>query len=490
MRRFFLLAAALAASVSASPLSAAAPPKVVFVRPDGNNACNGTSNAPFHPHLKCAKRTIQAGVNAVTTRGKVKVAEGTYVENVVVTKSVLIDGAGKGETIVLPAVSAPAPCDNSSLCGGQASNVFLVKASDVQIQGLTVDGANPALGGVMVEGMDIDARNGIIEDHLSGVYNHLTVRDVEVKNVYLRGLQAGSGGAGFLFTGNVVTNVRGGPASIAVFAFGASGTISANTVSLANDAISANQSRGVKITDNVVGQSGSGVHIDNNKPPAPGVLLDLIEGNTVLDCAPGGLGVWLLHPSGNAVINSNVVADCEVGLALLGGGASSQVLFSANTVTGIGAAGSTGILVTTDTFGFGHFDTEASFTANVVTGFETGALVDQGGGMETFVDFAWDRLDGTFAAIENLAAVDVHGACLTASGTGLFNHAGGSAVVHMSALAGNTSAGVENQSASTVNAASNWWGSSDGPAPSGSGDAVIGLVDASSFLSSSPVTCD
>lgn len=490
MRRFILSAAALAASVSASSTSFAAPPRTVHVRPDGNDACNGIGNAPYKASKHCAKRTIQAGVNVVGARGKVHVAAGTYIENVTVPKSVSIVGAGIGKTVVLPAASSANPCSNSSLCGGQASNIFLVQASDVRIQDLTVDGANPALAGVLVEGTDIDARNGIIENHLSGVHDRLVVQGVEIKNIYLRGINAGSGGEGFLFSGNIVKNVRGGPASVAIFAYGASGAITSNEVSLANDAISANHSRGIKITGNIVGQSGSGIHIDNNAAPAPGVLLDLIEANTVIDCAPGGFGVWLLHPGGSAVINDNVVSDCDVGLALFGGGATGSITYSANTVTGIGAAGSSGILVTTDALGFGHFDTEAFFIANVVTGFETGAYIDQGGGKETIVDFAGDHLQGTFAAIENLATIDVQGACLTASGTGLYNHASGAAVVHMSSIAGNTSAGVDNQSATTVDASDNWWGSPSGPAPAGAGDPVTGPVNTTPHLPTSPVACN
>lgn len=490
MRRLILSATALAVSLCAPSSAFAAAPKTVYVRPDGKDACSGTKNVPFNWTLQCAKRTIQGGINKVAGRGTVKVAAGKYVENVTVAKSVYILGAGKGKTVVLPAVSAPNPCEDSSLCSGQASNVFLVKASDVWIQGLTVDGANPAKTGVTVEGMDIDARNGIIEDHDSGVYKRLVVKDVEVENVFLRGINAASGGTGFSFTGNTVTNVRGGPGSVGIFAFGASGTISGNHVALASDAIGVNHSHGVKITDNVVEQSGSGIHIDNTLPPGPGILLDLIESNTVSGCTPGGFGVWLLHSQGNVVVNNNTVSDCDVGLALLGGGADSDVTFSANTVTGSGAPNTAGIYVTTDTFAWGHFDTEALFTANLVSGVESGAFLDQGGGMTATAWLDDNHLQGSLAAVENKATVSVHGSCLTGSGTGLLNHPGGSATIHTSAISGNDSAGVENLADAVLDATDNWWGSPDGPAPGGSGDAAIGLVDSTPFLASSPVLCD
>lgn len=490
MRRFMLSAAALAVSFFATSSALAAAPKTVYVRKDGKDICSGTKNIPFNFTLQCAKRTIQAGVNKVAGRGTVRVAKGTYVENVVIGKSLSLLGAGKGKTIVIPAVSSPAPCDDSSLCDGQASNVFLVKASDVWIQALTVDGANPAKTGVVVAGMDIDARNGIIEDHESGIYDRLTVKDVEVKNVFLRGINAASEGDDFLFTGNTVSNVRGSAASVGIFAFGATGEIAGNHVSLANDAISVNQSRGVKITGNTVEQSGSGVHVDNTSPVGRGILLDLVESNTVESCTPGGFGVWLLHPEGNVVVNNNTVSQCDVGLALFGGGSDGQVIFSANALTGTGAANGAGIYVTTDTFVWGHFDTEAHFMANDVSGFETGAFLDQGGAAETTVDMDGDHLQGSLAALENHAVVTVEDACLGGSGKGLLNHAGGTAEVHDSSIAGNTTAGVENLDADTVDATGNWWGSADGPSPGGSGDAMIGNVNASGFLATSPVTCD
>jgi hypothetical protein len=490
MRRLILSATTLALSLCASSTASAVEPKTVYVRKDGQDLCNGAKNVPFNLTLQCAKRTIQGGVNAVAGRGTVKVAAGKYTENVTIGKSLYLVGAGKGQTVVLPAVSAPKPCEDSSLCGGAASSVLLVKASDVWIQALTVDGANPLKTGVMVEGMDIDARNGIIEDHLSGVYKRLTVKDVEVKNVYLRGINAASGGTGFLLSGNTVTNVRGGPGSVAIFASDASGTITLNHVSLANDGIGVNHSYGVKITGNVVEQTGSGIHIDNTKPPGPGILLDLIESNTVSDCTAGGFGVWLLATKGNVVVNDNTVSSCDVGLGLLGGGGTSDVTFSGNTVTGEGAANTAGIYVTTDTFAWGHFDTEALFTANVVSGVEAGAFVEQGGGMIAIADFEGDKLQGSLAAIENKATVSATGACLAGSGKGLINHPGGSATVHSSAIAGNDLAGVENLDAAMVDAADNWWGSADGPAPGGSGDAAVGPVDFSPFLASSPVACN
>ncbi len=111
-----------------------------------NAACTTFYTLPVHDVTQDTYfSTIQAAVDAAANGDVIDVAAGTYVENVVVDKSVTIAGAGVGNTIVLPAVSNPNPCTGSSLCGGAASNVFLVQADNVVIHDLTVDGDNPAL---------------------------------------------------------------------------------------------------------------------------------------------------------------------------------------------------------------------------------------------------------------------------------------------------------------------------------------------------------
>src|SRR5438132_729 len=98
-------------------------------------------------------------------------------------------------------------------------------ADNVTIERLSLRGDNPSLtSGVVVGGEDLDARNGIITNHLAGTYNNLKVAGVNVKGVYLRGIYASSGGT-FNFTGNSIDNVQGEEASIAMFDFLGSGVM-------------------------------------------------------------------------------------------------------------------------------------------------------------------------------------------------------------------------------------------------------------------------
>src|ERR1035438_2500084 len=51
--------------------------------------------------------TIQNAVTAVSSGATINVAAGTYVENITITQTVTINGAGQGITTIYPAVSDP-----------------------------------------------------------------------------------------------------------------------------------------------------------------------------------------------------------------------------------------------------------------------------------------------------------------------------------------------------------------------------------------------
>jgi len=70
--------------------------------------------------------------------------------------------------------------------------------------------------------VDVDARNGIITNHAVGVYNDLQIYNCTVKNIYLRGIYASSGGT-FTIHDNTVDNVAGDVQSIAIMNFGGGG---------------------------------------------------------------------------------------------------------------------------------------------------------------------------------------------------------------------------------------------------------------------------
>jgi hypothetical protein len=152
-------------------------------------------------------KTIQHAVDVACEGDVVHAGHGHYTENVVISKALTLEGEGR-HTVIRPALSAPAPCIDGSLCNGAASNVILVRAANVSVRKLTIDGDNPDLTSTIVRGgADLDARNGIIQATDLGPLDDFEVTDVRVKNVYLRGIYASSLGT-FAFRRNEVENVR------------------------------------------------------------------------------------------------------------------------------------------------------------------------------------------------------------------------------------------------------------------------------------------
>ena len=260
---------------------------------------------------------VQRGVDASSNGFTVNVGPGAFNDNVIVNKEISLIGQGQGITNVYPAISDPncGGAGGGSLCAG-SSNIILIEANNVSISALTLDGDNTGLtSGVVRNGADVDARNGIITNHVAGVFNNLGVNNVEIKNIYLRGVYASSGGT-FTFSSNTVSNVAGDAGSIAMFNFGGGGSFANNTVTLANDAIASNHSKGTIYTGNMVTLSGSGIHTDNNG--SGGGTADLISGNTISNGGTNSYGIFTFAPYLNVVVQDNTLTNLDVALASAG----------------------------------------------------------------------------------------------------------------------------------------------------------------------------
>jgi hypothetical protein len=399
----------------------------------------------------CPFTSIQSAINAVTPGTTIKIGPGEYFENLVVTKPVTLKGSGN-ETVIYPAISAPV-CSPGSLCEGAADNIILVEANNVTITQLRLEGDNPNLtSGVVRNGADIDARNGIITNYLTGTYNNLTVSKVKVSDIYLRGIYASSGGT-FNFNHDTVENVQGEEQSIAMFNFEGAGEMYRNKVVKANDAISANWSKGTRFIDNKIIKSGSGVHTDNNG--GAGGVADVIEGNKVSECTTDGYGIFVFVPYVSATVQENKIKGCSVGLAAFGGAVSGQgPTFAGNTVIGTGAAtsGATfGAYLTTDQLGYAYGDLTVTLTGNVFKHFDTGLLVTQ-----------------TSPSPEQPAGGQ---ATVTASPGNSFERDG---------------TGANGEPGTIVQAQEDWWGCEQGPNMGGPCTTAIGTVKFSPWLTVKP----
>jgi hypothetical protein len=399
----------------------------------------------------CSTTSIQAAITAASPGATITIGKGNYYENVVVNKPVTLLGSGV-ETVIYPATSNPV-CSPGSLCGGSASNIILVEANTVTIQSLRLEGDNPSLNsGVVIGGKDIDARNGIITNHEAGTYNNLTVSKVKVSDVYLRGIYASSGGT-FNLNHDTVENVQGEEASIAIFNFGGSGVMASNKVTSANDAISANWSKGTQFLANRISKSGSGIHTDNNG--GEGGEGDVIKGDYVRECKVNGYGIFVLVPYVSATVESNHVSGCSVGLAAYGGAMSGQgPTFTSNSVNGTGAAttGMTyGAYLTTDQLGFAYGNLTATLTGNTLSHFNTGMFVTQ-----------TNPTPGQEAGGQ---------ATITASPNNSF-------------LANGT--GANGEPGTIVNATEDWWGCTKGPNMGGACNTALGTVTYTPWLTAKP----
>jgi nitrous oxidase accessory protein NosD len=406
----------------------------------------------------CKFTKIQPAIDAASPGATITIGTGSYFENLVVNKPLTLTGGSNG-TVIYPALNEPTcKTGSGSLCGGAASSIILVEASNVTISNLRLDGDSPHLKSpVVVGGAEIEARNGIITNHLKGVpYTNLVVSKVNVENVYLRGIYASTSGGTFKFMHDQVTNVQAEEASVAMFAFENSGLMERNKVSEANDAISANWSKGTQFLRNTIKNSGSGVHTDNNG--GAGGTADAISGNKVSSCKPDGYGVFVLAPYVATTVEANKIKGCAVGLAAFGSQPEAATIgptFANNKVSVAGAVstepgGTVGAYLTTDLVGFGHANVTANLTHNQFEGFATGMIVTQT--KPTHGDTAGSQ--ATVTAHNNSFATNLEGA--------------------------------NGETGTVVEAQNNWWGCPQGPNMSPKCDSAVGTVQFTPWLSSKP----
>lgn len=455
----FKLAAAVLSAASVPGIAA-----VVCVSPGGVGGCSSS---------------IQAGINSANPGDTVRIRKGTYIENVVVTKSLTLVGDDREKTIVLPAVSNPV-CSGGSLCGGSASNIILVQADNVTIQSLTLDGDNPHLhSGVTAGGADLDARNGTITNHLLGVFNNLVVHDVTVRNIYLRGMYASSGGT-FNFHDNEVRNVQGESQSICMFNFGGAGSMVSNHVSFCNDAISSNHSSGTQFLNNQVSNSGSGVHTDNAGDGGT-VAPEIIRGNQISSGVPSSYGIFVFVPYVAVTVDSNQISDVDVGLSAYGQGApAGAITLTNNQVSLSKRKDSVGVFLTTNELGFGATPVSATLTGNRITQATDGFLLSNDQTTQTLsLTATCNRIfnnSHSGVTLDGTATLTIPGI----SGNGAY-----SVALHSNTINGNN-LGVNNAtSTATVDAANNWWGCAHGPGSPGC-DKVVGNVNFVPALSEPP----
>ena len=285
---------------------------------------------------------IQEGIDAVASGGTVNVLTGTYNENIVIAKPLSLLGVGRDSVVVYPAVSDIGMPDPQQPPSFRGSQICVVKAKNVTIDGLTFDGDSPAL----TPPGTIDARNGIITEYASGDWSNLKVQNCTVKNIYLRGIYASAQTpnnlTGVDFNHNTVSNVKGwSMQSAGIMLWGSSGNAKHNNISDASLGIFYHIYSDGRIDSNSVTTSEVSLGANSNDAATS------ISYNTITNSSQGIQTVYILAPV-NVTFNS--ITACTSGVVLYGGGSAQNNVWD-NSITGLGYYSTYGFWGSTDPYG-------------------------------------------------------------------------------------------------------------------------------------------
>lgn len=471
---------------------------------------------------------IQEGINEVADdvfTGKnriVDVSAGTYAEPVNVNKSLKLQGAqtgvdARGRVAAESIITTP--------LADELVAILTISSKDVTVDGFTVDGDGPQVGGVLLQGgvVSSNARRGIaVDGDNSSVVNN------RVRNLYGRGLQywvlAGTPPLGGLANKNefdtigaqVVTPANSGDA---IVSFSADPTITDNKVTNAVTGITIMQVYPPNVTPIVISGNDinaiNGIAINETNSGLPPIT---INSNTV-KTSNGGIGLLLWTVDGDLTATGNTFTGTGVGD--IGVYAWDGTLNDAMDVKIIGGSITgydTGVHLTNNE-GFGPFGpalNDATITLDnvTITGGSKGVFVEDAGKPEsvhvnvtndTTIDTnngigilvsgpnaSADVADNDNSITGNLVGIKVDGGgsasitgnTISLNTTGVlvsngdadiannFIHDNAAVGVHV-AVAGTATVeknsfdgnaiGLQNDSAITIDAEFNWWGEIHGP---------------------------
>jgi len=153
---------------------------------------DGTKTHPFN--------TITEGIEAVTSGKSVVVAAGTYNEQLIINKSIALQGASQDNTFII----------GSGLTG----NLITIEADCVTITGFTIDGASSTAKGIYFNSYSsININNNIIQNNISYGINYSnsspTIENNNIKNNNYSGIDAGTGGTGIIRNNSLIFNQYG-----------------------------------------------------------------------------------------------------------------------------------------------------------------------------------------------------------------------------------------------------------------------------------------
>jgi len=299
---------------------------------------------------------IQNGVDQTSAKDTVHVLTGTYAENIVIDKSLTLLGTGHDSVTVYPDssdVGSPNPQDPPSFRGSQ---LVIVQADNVTIDGFTFDGDNPTLTPIGT----IDARNGIISDASLGDWDSLRVRNCTVRNLYLRGIYAlaQTSVTGIGFTKNTVYNVKGvSTQSAGIMLSGGNGFVDSNVCTNSSLGIFLDAGSNGLVRFNKVDSCEAGIEVNWNSNNT------FLYSNLVTNSDRGIQTVGVNAP---VLLAGDTIKNCGYGLVLYGLGTSSTDM-QYSIIDGMGAPGTVGVYASTDVGPLGVGDVRGFLMGNRIT---------------------------------------------------------------------------------------------------------------------------
>ena len=329
----------------------------VYTSSIGNDANPGTSSAPLS--------TLRKAILLSRPGDTIFVDAGKYYGNDTINNPLTIIGAGNDLTVIHPLLSNPAPegAGNEALFP-EASNVILIKSSDVNIRKIIIDGDNTSMSsGIIINGADIDARNGIITDSNSGPVSGLTIDSVKVKNIFQNGISNSTGG-NFIFSHIDVDNVMGNSYSSALSNTGGEGSYINNSIKNSSIAIYSRHSSHSLYNGNHILLSGTGIRIDHSGYGSSSS--DSIFGNSVTNSHDNGKGICIFSPYRPVFVMDNIITNADTGILNAGQSDTALITFTRNIIDGQNKSGSRGIVQTTSRYGEFSSDVNGIYKNNFI----------------------------------------------------------------------------------------------------------------------------
>jgi len=438
---------------------------------------------------------IQDAINSASDGDTIYVHAGTYNENVIVNKSLTLNGAQHG-------VTAVGRTGAESIINATNDQVYVVEitADNITIDGFTITGlanAGENKAAVITQGVDnCTITNNILTDNYKDAINLFSV------------------GTAYSDYNTVSNNVINGPAGVGdtfgIKIKGSHNTISGNHVYNTDTPIlvwSWSDTETASPDDNTI--SGNTIGPGNGTAAYKwGITLKTgrhneVTGNTITDAERAAIYLYTSDKMAaeadfdprpaNDTISGNIITGGEVGIALMEGANTNTI--SGNDISGTTVAGILGSLSRwpgdfTDNPSSHLVGTPQEYLQIVSNTIQNNTISNCGHGIA--MEYADNNtLTGnTIKDNTGAAAIDWHGVAFTADGRGVyFDENSVDNVVNYNSIVGNHGSdyGLENaNTATTLDATYNWWGDNSGPYdpslgapdynPNGTGDAVSDYV--------------